>query len=139
MKISDVGVANVAKQDNTSSLAGNHVYIAPEVFHSKVYDSKVDIYSFGIILWEMWYGKQAFTDVKEATLAAFFSLVDDGCRPKDVDGCMKPPPRWKELMEKCWNGNPEERPLAENCHQTTSEQFFLVGGSPDEFLRTIDL
>ncbi|KAL9963747.1 hypothetical protein ACROYT_G027281 [Oculina patagonica] len=115
VKVTDVGVSKEA-EDITGTLAGTPVYIAPEVFHSEVYDSKADIYSFGLILWEMWYGQQAFADVN-LTITAFFTLVDKGHRPKDVKGSMVPPPLWKELMEKCWSGNPEERPSAKSCHE----------------------
>ena len=102
MKIADVGVA---KQ------AGN-LYVAPEVFHSQLYNSQADIYSLGIILWEMWYGQRP---LMTEPLLALFALVDVGYRPADVKGCKPPPDCWKELMEKCWNGNPEERPTAESC------------------------
>ena len=113
MKITDVGVSKEAK-DITGTLAGTPVYIAPEVFHSEVYDSKADIYSFGIMLWEMWYGQQAFTEVK-GPMTVFFTKVDEGHRPKHVEGGMAPPPLWKGLMEKCWSGKPEKRPSAKSC------------------------
>ena len=92
------------------------MYIAPEVFHSQLYDSKADIYSFGIVLWEMWYGQQAFAEFS-GPITAFFSSVDKGYRPGDVKGGKKPPPLWKELMSCCWHGNPEKRPSAEICNQ----------------------
>ena len=56
MRITDVAVPNDVK-NITGSLAGTPVYIAPGVFHSKLNDSKANIYSFGIMLWEMWYGR----------------------------------------------------------------------------------
>jgi len=92
------------------------VYVAPEVFHSEVYDSKADIYSFGIMLWEMWYGRQAFDELR-GPMTAFFSLVDKGYRPKHVEDGRKPPARWNQLMNRCWDGNPEQRPSAEICNQ----------------------
>ena len=51
MKVTDVGVSNDVK-DITGTLAGSPLYITPEVFHSKLNDSKADIYSFGIMLWD---------------------------------------------------------------------------------------
>ena len=90
--------------------------MAPEVFHAKLYDHQVDIYSFGIILWEMWYGKQAFAEFK-GPRTSFFCLVDEGHRPKDVEGCQEPPARWKQLMNQCWDGSPERRPSAKICFQ----------------------
>lgn len=115
MKITDVGVSKET-MDITGTLAGTPLYIAPEVFHSIVYDSKADIYSFGIILWEMWYGKQAFAEVM-GMIPTIFSEVDKGYRPGNVKGSKTPPLRWKELMEKCWSGNPVERPSAESCYE----------------------
>ena len=61
VKIADVGLAK-AEVDITGTFAGTPVYMAPEVHHSRVYDSKADIYSLGLIMWEMWYGQQAFAD-----------------------------------------------------------------------------
>ncbi len=115
MKITDVGVSKEAK-DITGTLAGTPVYIAPEVFHSKVYDSKADIYSFGIILWEMWYGQQAFAEFR-VPIPTLFKWVDEGYRPKDVKGKKEPSRHWKILMEECWNKDPEKRPSAWKCHQ----------------------
>ena len=115
MKITDVGVSKDVKEI-TGTLEGTPAYIAPEVFHSKVYDSKVDIYSFGIILWEMWYGQQAFTEF-EGPITHFFRLVDEGHRPRIVEGSEEPPARWKQLMSWCWDRNPEQRPSAKICFQ----------------------
>ena len=104
-------------------MAGTPVYMAPEVFHSQVYDSKADIYSLGLILWEIWYGKQAFHELKAPTFTAFFSHIDKGYRPKDVEGCKKPPDRWNALMEMCWNTDPEKRPSAEKCINETTAMY----------------
>ena len=90
--------------------------IAPEVFHSEVYDSKADIYSFGIMLWEMWYGRQAFAEFM-GPVAVFICMVDGHYRPEEVEGEKKPPARWKQLMNRCWDEDPEKRPSAEICNQ----------------------
>ena len=118
MKITDVGVSKAIK-DITGTLQGTPLYIAPEVFGSKVYDSKADIYSFGLILWEMWYGQRAFAELK-GTEAGLFRLVNEGYRPSNVEGSRKPPDQWKQLMSRCWDGNPEQRPSAEICNQEIS-------------------
>ena len=115
VKITDVGVSKDAK-DITGTLAGTPVYIAPEVFHSKLYDSKADIYSFGIMLWEMWYGQQAFAEFK-GTIEDFFNGVDKGCRPRAVEGSKTPPTLWEQLMSQCWDREPEQRPSATLCNQ----------------------
>ena len=118
--MTDVGVSKPAV-DITGTIAGTPVYLAPEVFHSQVYDCKADIYSLGIMLWEIWYGEQAFGNVKVRTLGALFSLVDDGYRPGNVQGCNQPPPNWQMLMNQCWKRNPDERPTARKCFDLTSK------------------
>ena len=121
MKITDVGVSKEVK-DITGTLQGTPVYIAPEVFHSKVYDSKADIYSFGLMLWEMWYGKLAFAEFK-GSMPLFYSRVDEGYRPEDVEGSKKPPAQWKQMMIRCWERDPEQRPSANDCHQELTKLF----------------
>ena len=37
--------------------------MAPEVMERKLHSAKVDIYSFGLMMWEMWFGKRVLTDV----------------------------------------------------------------------------
>ena len=52
----DVRVANVSVSRGAKMTTGTMketFYIAPEVIKSGFYDSKADIYSFGIMLWEM--------------------------------------------------------------------------------------
>ena len=116
LKVTDVGFSKPAVEI-TGTLAGTPVYIAPEVIHSQVYDCKADIYSLGIILWEIWYGQRAYYNVKPETVTGLFSLVDDDYRPEHVKGCEQPCPRWKQLMEKCWDKNPKQRPTASKCHE----------------------
>ena len=115
MKITDVGVSKEVK-NIMGTLEGTPVYIAPEVFHSNVYDSKANIYSLAVILWEMWYGQRAFAEFK-GTIAHFFNWVDEGYRPRAVEGSKKPPAPWEQLMSRCWDGNPEQRPSAKICFQ----------------------
>ena len=62
----------------------------------------------------MWYGQQAFANVSAPTLEA---LVEKGYRPGDVQGSKKPPRGWKQVMNKCWQKNPEDRPTAKTCYE----------------------
>ena len=120
MKVTDVGVSKPAV-DITGTIAGTPVYIAPEVFHSEVYDCKADIYSLGIILWEMWYGQQAFANITAQSLIDFFAIVDLGSRPEPLTNCRQPPGRWDRLMNQCWAKNPEGRPMAKKCYQEITQ------------------
>ena len=116
MKIADVGLAK-AEIDITGTYTGAPVYMAPEVFRFQVYCTKADIFSLGLLMWEMWYGQRAFADVPVTMLQEFFDWVDRGNRPVDRQGCKTPPPFWEQLMTQCWDGNPEKRPSAKECHE----------------------
>lgn len=48
------------KQDIQNSLCGTYVYMAPEIMKNKEYDSLVDIWSFGVILYELLTGSYPF-------------------------------------------------------------------------------
>lgn len=116
VRIADVGLAK-AVDDITGTVAGTYVYMAPEVLHGRAYSSKADIYSLGIMLWEMWYGKRAFHDMHMAitALEQFCNLVDEGCRPEHLEGCEKLPIRWESVVTQCWEGNQKSRPSAAVC------------------------
>ena len=107
--------------DITVTVAATFVYIAPEIFHSEVYDCKADMYSLGLILWEMWYGQQAFANIRAKSVDDFFASVGEGNRPEPVTNCKQPPDRWVQMMKQCWATNPEERPTAEKCYQEITE------------------
>ncbi|XP_068729115.1 uncharacterized protein [Montipora capricornis] len=126
VSVTDVGLSKHAI-DITGTLAGTPLYIAPEVFKSEIYEFSADIYSLGIMLWEMWYGQQAFADVmlRFKTLKDFFNHVNNGFRPAHNGTCSHPPSTWEELMKKCWATDPTERPTAEKCKQVITDLFIF--------------
>ena len=116
VRIGGVGLAK-REENIAGTLAGTPVYLAPEVFRGEQYDFKADIYSLGIILWEMWYGQQAFLCDAPTSLEEFFSWVQEGNRPVHRKDCKKPPPIWQDMMTSCWDGDPEKRPTAKKCNE----------------------
>ena len=126
VRVTDLGVSKHAI-DITGTLAGTPVYIAPEVFRSKIYEFSADIYSLGIMLWEMWYGQPAFNNI-EFTLEEFLDLiVNKGCRPEHDNRCRPPPPCWHELMMMCWETDPTKRPKAKKCKEALTELYKTLG------------
>ena len=120
VKIADVGVSKQANMI-TGTMTGTPAYLAPEVVNSNVYDSKADIYSFGIMMWEMWYGKRA-VDVG-GDLNTFLDQVAEGVRPSHVENMRKPPDGWQNLMQSCWDGEADKRPTALMCHKALSKVY----------------
>ncbi|KUF89742.1 Mite allergen Der f 3 [Phytophthora nicotianae] len=68
----------------------------------------VDIFSFGLIMWELTTGELPYADMHSN--AEISEYVLSGCRP-----IMKPGQcniKWAELMARCWSHNPSRRPSA---------------------------
>ena len=66
-------------------------YIASEVIRLGFYDSKADIYSFGIMPWQMWYGKRALIG-KEGDVRVVSGRDAERNRQRQADQERKKPP-----------------------------------------------
>ncbi|GES99228.1 kinase-like domain-containing protein [Rhizophagus clarus] len=106
--ISDLGLCKLVNQSSTNGeIYGVLPYIAPEVLRGRPYTKAADIYSLGIIMWEMTSGVPAFHDIPHN-----FHLSLDICkgvRPKIIEGTL---PEYAELMKRCWDDDPKKRPTA---------------------------
>ena len=70
IKVADFGFAKLLEDNSlTSSVVGTPLTMAPEVLDNKDYDEKCDIWSLGIILFQMIYGKTPFVDSEHMTLS----------------------------------------------------------------------
>ncbi|XP_022797822.1 serine/threonine-protein kinase HT1-like [Stylophora pistillata] len=120
-KVADVGVSKEAKAI-MGTMAGTPTYLAPEVIKSCLYDYKADVYSFGIMLWEMWYGKRALLEVG-GNVKEFYDKVLDGARPAHIEGSKRPPTGLHYLMQHCWDKEPDNRPDAAKCHKMITQLY----------------
>ena len=80
--------------------------MAPEVLRNQEYDESADVYSFGIVLWELYTQKDPFTGI-ESFSGMMNSVVEAGHRPEIPKDC---PKKLRKLIEACWKENPKERP-----------------------------
>lgn len=61
-KLCDFGwTINLEKNESRQTFCGTYEYMAPEIFEGKAYDSSVDIWSLGILLYELAHGHSPFT------------------------------------------------------------------------------
>jgi serine/threonine protein kinase len=104
--ISDFGFSGPADKP-TESIYGNLPYIAPEAIIGKGYSFASDIYSFGILMWEISSGQIPFND-HEHNYDLAMKIVN-GMRPKISSEI---PAEYNKLMEQCWDADPLKRPDA---------------------------
>ena len=65
-----------------TSLRGTLPWIAPEVIKSpKSVTEKVDVYSFGIVMWELWTLREPFEGINYHALLHLISTTPEGLRP----------------------------------------------------------
>jgi len=117
VKICDFGLSRVI--DHTTQMTGNIgtvAWVAPELFaEKKNYSEKADVYSFGIICWELLTRKLPFEETESFSIPL---LVLKGKRPALPKEGTK---EYQKLIKKCWNQKPDKRPIFSMIINTLTE------------------
>ncbi|XP_028400622.1 uncharacterized protein LOC114523788 [Dendronephthya gigantea] len=121
--ISDIGIVGRFLETEKSI-----IYLAPEVLKVLTNRTKEsDIYSYGIVLWEMWYGMPAFMEHMPIKKAQFQKMIANGIRPK-ADNKKISIPAIHDVMKNCWATEAEKRYSAKKC----SGKFRELQNEPSE-------
>ncbi|RGB40790.1 kinase-like domain-containing protein [Rhizophagus diaphanus] len=111
--IADLGLCLKEEASQTrNQVYGRFEYIAPEVHRQKLYSKAADVYSFGIILWELTSCRTPFSDMTR-DIALELEIIK-GKRPNIVEGT---PPAFAKLMQDCWHEDPNLRPNMEDVYK----------------------
>lgn len=111
LKICDFGTAEKLRTTMTNN-RGSAAYMSPEVFAAKKYNTKCDIYSFGISLWEILVRKFPYDDAEP--LSVQWQVTMSNRRPEKIK---KIPEPLMDLIERCWHKDPVERPEAKEIKE----------------------
>ncbi|XP_074272538.1 serine/threonine-protein kinase STY46-like isoform X1 [Silene latifolia] len=105
VKVADFGVARFLHQEGVMTAeTGTYRWMAPEVINHQPYDQKADVFSFAIVLWELATAKVPYENMTPLQAALG---VRQGLRPELPENTH---PRLLNLMKRCWDTVPANRP-----------------------------
>ncbi|KAJ9139598.1 hypothetical protein P3X46_030318 [Hevea brasiliensis] len=107
-KVGDFGLSKIKRNTLVSGgVRGTLPWMAPELLNgnSNKVSEKVDVFSFGIVLWEILTGEEPYANMHYGAIIG--GIVNNTLRPTIPSFC---DPEWKRLMEQCWAPNPAARP-----------------------------
>jgi len=112
-KLADFGWARMKETVMTGRI-GTYQWMAPEVIASSHYTEKADVFSFGIMMWEMAARKPPYYGIDVSEVA--HRVVKKNYRPPIKDG--DAPYSWVSLMKRCWQKDYTKRPsFAQIIHE----------------------
>ncbi|RXH94335.1 hypothetical protein DVH24_024019 [Malus domestica] len=99
LKVADFGLSrSLHPGDYAETVCGSPLYMAPEVLQFERYDGKVDMWSVGVILFELLNGRppfpgrtnvQVLKTIKSSTYLPFDQVILSRLHPDSVDMCSK--------------------------------------------------
>nr|XP_033809399.1 mitogen-activated protein kinase kinase kinase 9 isoform X2 [Geotrypetes seraphini] len=105
LKITDFGLAREWHRTTKMSAAGTYAWMAPEVIRSSVFSKGSDVWSYGVLLWELLTGEVPFRGIDG--LAVAYGVAMNKLALPIPSTCPEP---FAKLMDACWNPDPHSRP-----------------------------
>jgi serine/threonine protein kinase len=121
VKVADFGMAiRWSPVRKLTRGAGTCHWMAPEVANGTDYEAKADVFSFGMMLWEIFRLEIPFQDRSSSEAS---KLLGAGERPEIVPDAFPPecPEELIVLMTECWDQDPDRRPSFEHALETLDE------------------
>ncbi|TQD95962.1 hypothetical protein C1H46_018449 [Malus baccata] len=107
-KVGDFGLSRIKRNTLVSGgVRGTLPWMAPELLNGSSIrvSEKVDVFSFGISMWEILTGEEPYANMHCGAIIG--GIVKNTLRPPIPERCDS---EWKKLMEQCWAPDPDIRP-----------------------------
>ncbi|XP_014474376.1 PREDICTED: mitogen-activated protein kinase kinase kinase MLK4-like isoform X1 [Dinoponera quadriceps] len=105
LKITDFGLAREVYKTTRMSAAGTYAWMAPEVIKKSTFSKASDVWSYGVLLWELLTGEIPYKGID--TLAIAYGVAVNKLTLPIPSTCPQP---WRYLMEECWASDSHARP-----------------------------
>ncbi|XP_066925910.1 fibroblast growth factor receptor 2-like [Clytia hemisphaerica] len=120
IKISDFGLARDIQENDCYMKTTTGMlpvkWMSPEALFDRVYNTKSDVWSFGVVLWEIsTLGGTPYPGIPTEDL---FSFIDEGYRMPQPEVC---PNEIYQVMTQCWQQDEKDRPEFHDLIQTTDQ------------------
>ncbi|CDW52096.1 Mitogen activated protein kinase kinase kinase [Trichuris trichiura] len=105
LKIIDLGLAREACGTTRMSVCGTYAWMAPEVIKSSTFSKASDVWSYGVLLWELLTGEVPYKGID--ALAIAYGVAVNKLTLPIPSSC---PEELSKIMTACWNVDPRRRP-----------------------------
>jgi len=133
VKISDFGTSREWNEISTKmSFAGTVAWMAPEIIRNEPCSEKVDIWSYGVVLWELMTCETPYKDVDSSAI-----IWGVGSNSLHLPIPLSCPDGFRLLIKQCWAAKPRNRPSFKHImmHLDIAGSQVLVN-TPDEYFKT---
>ncbi|XP_053830306.1 mitogen-activated protein kinase kinase kinase 21 isoform X2 [Vidua macroura] len=128
LKITDFGLAREWHRTTKMSAAGTYAWMAPEVIKSSMFSKGSDIWSYGVLLWELLTGEVPYRGIDGLTVA--YGVAVNKLTLPIPSTCPEP---FAKLMKECWEQDPHIRPsFALILEQLTAIEGAVMTEMPQE-------
>lgn len=105
VKVADFGLSKTTTGKTMNSKVGSLNWCPPEILLKKMpYTTKSDVYSYGMVLYELATGLPPFHDLKPLQVIRAIDQGETPLLPADIDE------DFSQIVEDCWQQEPEDRP-----------------------------